>query len=109
MRKFVILSMIVALALSAVPSSSQAAPEKRVALVIGNAAYANISALQKPINDAQKMAEVLRGLNYEVIVGVNASKRELDSLAQRFRAALKGADRSEEHTSELQSLRHLVC
>ena len=92
MRKLVLLIIGTALALGAVHSSSQAAPEKRVALVIGNAAYANISPLQKPINDAQKMAEVLRGLNYEVIVGINASKRELDSLAQRFRTALKGAD-----------------
>ena len=92
MRKLVFLIMGAALVLSALPSASQAAPEKRVALVIGNAAYAGISPLQKPINDAQKMAEVLRGLNYEVIIGINASKRELDALAQRFRAALKGAD-----------------
>src|SRR5215510_14791256 len=92
MRKLVLLIIAAALALGAVHSASQAAPEKRVALVIGNAAYSNISPLQKPINDAQKMAEVLRGLNYEVIVGINASKRDLDGLAQRFRAALKGAD-----------------
>jgi uncharacterized caspase-like protein len=92
MRKFVFLIISAAFALGAVPSSSQAAPEKRVALVVGNAAYSGISPLQKPINDAQKMAAVLRGLNYEVIVGINASKRDLDELAQRFRTALKGAD-----------------
>jgi uncharacterized caspase-like protein len=73
MRKLVFLILTAALALGAGHSSGQAAPEK-------------------PINDAQKMVEVLRGLNYEVIVGVNASKRELDALAQRFRTALKGAD-----------------
>jgi hypothetical protein len=38
------------------------------------------------------MAEVLRGLNYRVILGLKASKRNLDAFAQRFRAALKGAD-----------------
>jgi uncharacterized caspase-like protein len=92
MRKLVFLIIGAAFALGAAQSSSQAAPEKRVALVIGNAAYSGISPLHKPINDAQKMAEVLRGLNYEVIVGINASKRDLDGLAQRFRAALKGAD-----------------
>ena len=91
MRKLVCLIISAVFALGAV-HSSQAAPEKRVALVIGNAAYSGISPLQKPINDAQKMAEVLRGLNYEVIVGINASKRDLDGLAQRFRTALKGAD-----------------
>ena len=85
-----ILSAALAVAVSSV--SGLAAPEKRVALVIGNAAYSGISPLQKPLNDAQKMAEVLRGLGYEVIVGENASKRELETLAQRFRSALKGAD-----------------
>jgi uncharacterized caspase-like protein len=92
MHKLFCLIIGAAFALGAVHSSSQAAPEKRVALVIGNAAYSGISPLQKPINDAQKMAEVLRGLNYEVIVGINASKRDLDGFAQRFRTALKGAD-----------------
>ena len=85
-----ILSAALAVAVSSV--SGLAAPEKRVALVIGNAAYSGISPLQKPLNDAQKMAEVLRGLGYEVIVGENARKRELETLAQRFRSALKGAD-----------------
>src|SRR5262245_21639287 len=92
MRKFVVSVLGVALALSGFASRSAAAAEKRVALVIGNAAYSGISPLQKPLNDAQKMAEVLRGLNYEVILGLDASKRDLDGLAQRFRAALKGAD-----------------
>jgi len=92
MHKIVVFVLGVALALGGLASASAAAPEKRVALVIGNAAYSGISPLQKPLNDAQKMAEVLRGLNYEVILGLNASKRDLDGLAQRFRAALKGAD-----------------
>jgi uncharacterized caspase-like protein len=92
MRKLVVFVLGVALALGAFAAACAAAPEKRVALVIGNAAYSGISPLQKPHNDAQKMAEVLRGLNYEVILGLDASKRDLDGLAQRFRAALKGAD-----------------
>jgi uncharacterized caspase-like protein len=92
MHKLVVFVLAVTLGLGGLVASSAAAPEKRVALVIGNAAYSGISPLQKPRNDAQKMAEVLRGLNYEVILGFDASKRDLDGLAQRFRAALKGAD-----------------
>ena len=69
-----------------------AAPEKRVALVIGNAAYDSISPLAKPINDAQTMAEVLRGMKFEVIVGTNVTKLGMEELAQRFRIAVKGAD-----------------
>ena len=33
-----------------------------------------------------------KGLGYEVGLGLNADKRDLESLAQRFRAALRGAD-----------------
>ena len=92
MRKLVVYVLAVVVALGGLASAGTAAPEKRVALVIGNANYSGISPLQKPLNDAQKMAEVLRGMNYEVILGLNASKHDLDAFAQRFRAALKGAD-----------------
>jgi uncharacterized caspase-like protein len=92
MLRLISLVLSIILAQVAIPPWALAAPEKRVALVVGNAAYVGISPLEKPLNDAQKMAEILRGLNYEVIIGINASKRELDTLAQRFRAALKGAD-----------------
>ena len=36
------------------------AGEKRVALVIGNAAYVNAAALKNPVNDARAMASALR-------------------------------------------------
>ena len=73
-------------------SAFAAASEKRVALVIGNAAYAYITPLVKPTNDAQSVADALKRMGYEVVVGTNASKLELDRLAQQFREAAKGAD-----------------
>jgi uncharacterized caspase-like protein len=69
-----------------------AASDKRVALVIGNAAYSGITALSKPINDAHKMAEVLKGMKFEVILGTDLTKSGMEELAQRFQAALKGSD-----------------
>src|SRR5205814_10214032 len=36
-------------------------------------------------------------------------QREPDDVLRALRGAAQGAKRSEEHTSELQSLRHLVC
>lgn len=75
----------------AICGPTEAAP-KRVALVIGNAAYVSITPLQKPANDAQKMAELLRGLGYEVIIGTNANARDLETLTQRFRVAVKDAE-----------------
>src|SRR5438046_1535982 len=73
-------------------ATASAAPEKRVALVIDNAAYTGISPLKKPINDAQKMAEILRGMKFEVILGIDVPKSGMEELAQKFRTAVKGAD-----------------
>ena len=41
-------------------SADPAAAEKRVALVVGNSAYQNITRLDNPRNDATLMAETLR-------------------------------------------------
>lgn len=84
--------VVLVLLVSAETGAADAAKEKRVALVIGNAAYAHITQLNKPNRDAEKVAEVLKGLEYEVILGVNATKAELESLAERFKTALAGAD-----------------
>jgi uncharacterized caspase-like protein len=86
-------SMAVAVLLLGFSSAAPwAAPEKRVALVIGNAAYTGISPLKKPIQDAQRMADVLRAMKFEVIVGTDETKAGMEDMAQKFRAAVKGAD-----------------
>jgi uncharacterized caspase-like protein len=86
-------TMAVALLLLASSSAAPcAAPEKRVALVIGNSAYTGISPLKKPINDAQRMADVLRGMKFEVMLGTDVTKPGMEEMAQKFRAAVKGAD-----------------
>lgn len=72
--------------------TASAAPGKRVALVIGNADYANIGRLMKPINDAQAVADVLKRLGYEVILGTNAKNGDLLGLAEKFRVGVKSAD-----------------
>src|SRR5262245_57638688 len=64
---------------------------------------------------AQRLAEMLavrRQLSAEKVAAENASRLLEDAMLQRLsrrRTARLAADRSEEHTSELQSLRHLVC
>lgn len=52
--------------------ANKAKPEKRVALVIGNGAYANATPLGNPPNDARAMAAMLRGLDFEVVEDVDA-------------------------------------
>jgi len=44
-------------------------PERRVALVIGNAAYVNVAHLTNTIHDAQLMADTLRKLGFQLVGG----------------------------------------
>jgi len=50
--------------------------ERRVALVIGNAAYPT-SSLKNPVNDARAMAQALRELGFEVLARENVSQKDM--------------------------------
>ena len=66
-------------------SVNVAAAETRVALVVGNSAYKNSSlTLNNPKNDAQDVGATLRTLGFEVIVAVDATKRDLDLAMTQF-------------------------
>jgi uncharacterized caspase-like protein len=69
-----------------------AAAEKRVALVVGNSAYAYAGELPNPMNDARDMAEALKSVGMEVILGVNLDKRAFDAKVHEFSRVLVGAD-----------------
>jgi uncharacterized caspase-like protein len=75
-----------------ISGSFSAVAEKRVALIIGNAAYTGIAPLAKPINDARKVAEIVKGLGFEVILATDAKHNDLSRLTERFRQAVKDAD-----------------
>jgi uncharacterized caspase-like protein len=79
----------------AVCSCAPAHAEKRVALVIGNSHYKNVTPLDNPVNDAKLMAETLRALGF-VIVGGNAEldldKAQFDGAVQAFGDQIQGAD-----------------
>ncbi|WP_374384288.1 caspase domain-containing protein, partial [Thermomonas sp.] len=69
--------------------AQQAAP-KRVALVIGNAAYQQ-TPLKNPVNDARVMANTLRQLGFQVIQRENATKQQMEQAVGEFgRALTKG-------------------
>ena len=74
--------------------ATAAAPEPRVALVIGNSAYQN-APLANPVNDARLMAETLRGLGFDVIERTDATQREMKlaifELGDRLEAVGKDA------------------
>jgi len=60
-----------------------AAAERRVALVIGNAAYKD-APLDNPVNDARDMAEMLRRTGFEVIELINGTQKEMNRAIAKF-------------------------
>ena len=86
---------ILAAGLLAALSVSPAAAEKRIALVVGNSAYQNVSRLQNPKNDALLVAETLKQLGFTLVGGqaqVELDKAGFDSAVQRFGNQMVGAD-----------------
>jgi len=74
---------------------SPAVAEKRVALVVGNSAYQNVSRLENPKSDALLVADTLKRLGFILIGGqaqVELDKAGFDSAVQRFGRQLMGAD-----------------
>ena len=66
--------------------------ERRVALVIGNSAYANAAPLRNPGNDASDMADALRKVGFEVAIGLDFDQQKFAQAIQQFARALDGAD-----------------
>src|SRR5258705_2124375 len=88
--KIVALASLVALACAA-----PAAAENRVALVIGNSAYQNVTRLDNPRNDAMLMGDTLTSLGFTLIGGraqLDLDKSAMDGAVQNFGRQVQGAD-----------------
>ena len=79
------------LALAALTASAAWA-DRRVALIIGNSAYANVPALPNPSNDAQDFADKLTKLGFDVISRINVDQRGWRSAMQEFERKAQNAD-----------------
>jgi hypothetical protein len=66
--------------------------DKRVALVIGNGAYATAPRLLNPHNDAEDVAAALKRSGFETIVGTDLDKTGMDDATIRFARAVRDAD-----------------
>src|SRR5262249_32944444 len=73
---------------STTPTASP--PERRVALVIGNAAYQYTAPLTNPVNDAQDMARVLQTLQFQVLLKTDATLDAMADAIFQFGERLKG-------------------
>src|SRR5882724_7436934 len=85
--------LIAALSVAAFLVSGNAAfANKRVAFVVGNAAYKNVAPLPNPAIDAKSMARVLRNVGFDVVEGVNLSRDAMTAKLLEFGKKADGAD-----------------
>jgi len=66
--------------------------EKRVALVIGNNAYQQVTPLAKAVNDAQTIGKELQELGFEVLLRTDVDRRGLLKARREFVDRLSGGD-----------------
>lgn len=71
-------------------AGAQAPLDVRVALVIGNSAYAGAAALPNPVNDARAMAESLRKLGFQVTQVQDGTRESMAQAIDAVRAQLRG-------------------
>jgi hypothetical protein len=67
--------------LSASPAFAQ---DKKVALVIGNAAYKNVVSLKNPVNDAADTGDALKRIGFDVITLSNAPVADMRRTLKQF-------------------------
>ncbi|WP_394887193.1 caspase family protein [Mesorhizobium sp. AaZ16] len=68
------------------------AVERRVAFVIGNSNYQEISALKNPAKDAADVSETFRAAGFEVFVANDLTKLEFEEQFRNYLAAVDGAE-----------------
>ncbi len=81
LRGFFAALIVLVVALAAHPAD---AAGRRVALVVGNAAYQTLPELSNTINDAQAVAGALKAAGFEVYSGANLKRLEFEELIKRF-------------------------
>ena len=87
-RRWILVLMLVGL----LAGQSFAVAETRVALVVGNSAYASTVALTNPVNDARDMSAALKRAGFRVIEAVDVGKRQFDAALRSFGDELSKAD-----------------
>jgi hypothetical protein len=86
------LGLLLGLLAAAFVAPRSAHAERRVALVVGNSAYVNATALRNPRNDAADIAETLKKLGFEVDIGLDLDQRGFAQTIEKFGRDLEGAD-----------------
>jgi len=91
MLKGLIAAVGMSLAVAA-PQAAEAAFDKKVALIVGNAAYENAPALANPVTDAKAIAAAFERLGFETVTGYDLDRDGLEDTVRRFARASRKAD-----------------
>lgn len=86
-RPAAVLAAVLAALVLLAAAPAQAETQKRLALVIGNAAYES-SPLKNPVNDATDMGAMLKNLGFEVISRLNANQKQMEDAIREFQGKL---------------------
>jgi uncharacterized caspase-like protein/TPR repeat protein len=78
--------------LALVFAATAAMAESRVALVIGNGAYRNTTALPNPVNDAADVGKMLGGLGFDVTTALDLDGPAFDQTLSEFSRKVEDAD-----------------
>jgi uncharacterized caspase-like protein len=85
--------LILALSVMGILVSADAArADRRVAFVVGNGTYKNVTPLANPPIDAQSMAGMLRNAGFDVVEGINLTRDGMTERLLEFGKKTKGAD-----------------
>ena len=85
-------SFVLALLALAAVSLTPALADKRVALVIGNAAYVRVGKLDNPVIDARSVRDALSRLGFTIIYGENLDKSAMERRVADFAGTVGDAD-----------------
>jgi len=86
------LFLLVALVGGILFSGAEAKAERRVALVIGNSGYVHTAALRNPGADARDMAETLKRLGFDVVLGLDLDQPAFARTIEQYIRMMDGAD-----------------
>ncbi|SHE77387.1 Uncharacterized protein, contains caspase domain [Litoreibacter ascidiaceicola] len=84
--------LALALLLSSQAQAQDGSAEKRIALIIGNAAYKNVAELKNPRNDSQDMAAALKQVGFEVLLHTDLTQGTMLDTLRGFRRRASEAD-----------------
>src|SRR5471032_1246805 len=73
-------------------TADAAKADRRVAFVVGNGTYKNVTPLPNPPIDAKAMAGVLRNAGFDVVEGINLSRDKMTERLLEFGKKTQGAD-----------------